>query len=220
MTNKINYDSMLKDGIIKASIDDTMGRGVFATELTNLFKHWRKDKCWENASLQEKLIKHAAKDADEIVILRIPTKNLDQDKLKIRSQNTLFKWAFSDNADKAYDEVEKQIAKLPKENQDWLQKFAQTIKSFLKASEPNELSTHLTDGLPAKNSSLFEQKKHAIEYVYIEDIPISNVTKIGELDLGKLHQSREYDPAKPMKSIFSALLKDAPEVKAAQFLDC
>ena len=38
MTNKTNYESMLRDGFIKTSPDVTLGRGVFATELTNLFK--------------------------------------------------------------------------------------------------------------------------------------------------------------------------------------
>ena len=49
MTNKTNYESMLRDGFIKTSPDVTLGRGVFATELTNLFKRWRLNKSWRNA---------------------------------------------------------------------------------------------------------------------------------------------------------------------------
>ena len=79
---------MLRDGFIKTSPDVTLGRGVFATELTNLFKRWRLNKSWGNDSLQEKLLSQIAKGSEDIVILKIPTAKLNQDLLRIRSQNT------------------------------------------------------------------------------------------------------------------------------------
>ena len=44
--------------------------------------------------------------------------------------------------------------------------------------------------------------------------------KIGEINIGELRKSTEYDPIKPMRSIFSALLKGTPEEKGALLLNC
>ena len=89
MTNKGNYESIVQDGVIKTTLDGLLGKGVFTTELTNLFKRWRSSNSWQNVSLQEKLIEQVAKGQDEIVILKIPTAKLDSNKLIIR-KNTSF----------------------------------------------------------------------------------------------------------------------------------
>ena len=221
MTNKSNYESMLKDGFIKTSVDGAFGKGVFATELTNLFKWWQKDKSWENASMQECLIRQVAKGKDDIVILKIPTANLDHDKLKVRSQNSLFSWKNSDTANKMCDEIDKEFDTLkPKDGESWLEKYAVLVRKHIKKQESSTVVTHLMEGTPAKNSGLFEQRGEAIEYIYKEDIPISDVQKIGEVNVWDLRHSNEYDPIRPMKSIFSALLKGTPQENAAKRLNC
>lgn len=221
MTNKSNYEAMMKDGFIKTSVDVTMGKGVFATELTNLFKWWQKDKSWENASLQEGLIRQVAKGKDEIVILKIPTANLDHDKLKIRSQNSLFSWKNSETVNKMSDEIDKEFDTFkPKDGESWFEKYAVLVREHIKKQESSAVVTHLMEGTPAKNSGLFEQRGEAIEYVYREDIPIADVQKIGEVNVKELRQTKEYDPIRPMKSIFSALLKGTPQENAAKRLNC
>ena len=218
MTNKGNYESMLRDGIIKTSEDALLGKGVFTSELTNLFKRWRTCKSWGNVSLQEKLIEQVAKGNDEIVMLKIPTTKLDADKLVIRSQNKLFDWAFSDKADEAF----MQISKIVKEDcsNAWLNKIQKILKDIIAKQESKKYAEHLTTGAPAKMSGLYKQRKEALEYVYLDNIPISNVEKIGEVNIAELRKSAEYDPVRPMRSIFTNLLKGTPEVKGAELLTC
>jgi hypothetical protein len=219
MTNKSNYESMLKDGVIKTTNDDFFGKGVFATELTNLFKRWRNNKSWGGYSLQKRLIKHASKGSDDIVILKIPTKNLKQDLLKVRSQNTLFNWVNSENADKIYSNVSRKIHKIPREEKGWIDKFLSILKTQLLKTNQNSV-LHVIDGAPAKDASLLKQRKQALEYIYQEDIPISSVEKIGEVNLTQLRSSAEYNPTKPVRSLFTSLLKGTPEVKGAELLNC
>lgn len=218
MTNKSNYESMLCDGIIKTSNDGLLENGVFTIELTNLFKRWRKCKSWNNTSLQEKLIKQAAKGKDEIVILKIPTTKLDSDKLVIRSQNKLFSWANSDKA----KEADTQISKIKNEAcpNDWRNKVREIIKDIITKQESKKYAEHLTTGAPAKMSGLYKQRKEALEYVYLDNIPMSNVEKIGEANIAELRKTAEYDPVRPMRSIFTNLLKGTPEVKGAELLNC
>lgn len=221
LTNKSNYESMLNDGFIKMSKDDVMGEGIFMTELPNLFKRWRKDKSWGNSSLQEELINQVAKGKDEIVILRIPTKKLNHDLLRVRSQNLLFNWYLSPKCDAAINVALDIMKKIPKDKRkNWVTEALQQIKKNLSKNNTNKADVHLTEGSPAKNSSLFKQRKEAIEYVYREDIPISDVEKIGELDVAKLRASSGYDPIRPMRSIFTNLLAGTPEVKGAELLNC
>ena len=218
MTNKSNYESMLCDGIIKTSQDEFIGNGVFATELTNLFKRWRKSKSWGSVSLQEELIGQVSKGKDEIVILKIPTAKLDTDKLVVRSQNKLFSWIFSYKAEEAFT----QISKMKKEvgSNDRLDKVREILKDIITKQESKKYAEHLTIGAPAKMSSLYKQRKEALEYVYLDNIPMSNVEKIGEVNIAELRKTAGYDPVRPMRSIFTNLLKGTPEFKGAELLTC
>ena len=78
----------------------------------------------------------------------------------------------------------------------------------------------MTEGAPVNESKLYTKRKQAIEYVYKDNIPITDAEKIGELNIAALRSSTEYDPTKPMRSIFTALLKGTPEVKGAELLNC
>jgi hypothetical protein len=220
MTNKSNYKSMLKDGVIKTTQDDFFGKGVFAIELTNLFKRWRNNKSWGGSSLQQQLIQQATKVSDDIVILKIPTEKLNHDLLKVRSQNALFSWenpvSFTKiirNAD-----VEKELKQLPKGKDGFGSKYISILRK--KLLEKKGIATHLLEGSPANVSKLFKQRKQALEYIYKEEIPITAAEKIGEVNIERLRSSAEYNPTKPMRSIFTALLKGTPEVKGAELLNC
>jgi hypothetical protein len=220
VTNKSNYESMLKDGVIKTTQDDLFGQGIFAVELTNLFKRWRVNKSWRNQSLQEKLVKHVAKGNNHIIILKIPTEKLNQDLLKVRSQNVLFSRGNSVSFTKIIDnvDVEKELKLLPRGKNG----FGSKAISFFRKNllEKKSLATHLLEGSPANVSKLFKQRKQALEYIYKEEIPIIAAEKIGEVNIEKLRASAEYNPTKPMRSIFTALLKGTPEAKGAELLNC
>ena len=219
MTNKSNYESMLCDGIIKTSPDALLGNGVFTTELTNLFKRWRKSNSWGSKSLQESLIEQVAKGQDEIVILKIPTSKLDSDKLVIRSQNKLFSWAISGKAEEAFMQIPEKMGNETNSN-GWLNKVREILKDIIAKQESKKCAEHLTTGAPAKMSGLYKQRKEALEYVYLDNIPMLNVEKIGEVNIAGLRKTAEYDPVRPMRSIFTNLLKGTPEVKGAELLTC
>lgn len=220
MTTKKNYESMLKDGFIKTSPDATLGRGVFATELTNLFKRWRLNKSWGNNSLQERLISQIAKGSDDIVMLKIPTAKLNQDLLRIRSQNILFNWSNSDDTNRILDTISNELKQMTGKRTNWVDKVVEKLKQHLAISKNSHNAAHLTEGAPVKESKLYTRRKQALEYVYKDNIPITDAEKIGELNISALRSSAEYDSTKPMKSIFTALLKGTPEAKGAELLNC
>lgn len=178
LTNKANYDLIKSDGLIKTSKDELMGKGVFAVELSNLFKRWNKNNSWGNNSLIGQLLRKVSKNNDTVVILKIPTNKLNQDNLYIRSQNIYADYL--------------QVGKTAKEN-----------------------LTHVKKGTPAKDSHLLKGRKHALEYIYKDDIPIVDVEKIGEVDL---RDSSICYSMKPMKSLFEKLLKGTPESKSVELL--
>lgn len=221
MTNKKNYESMLNDGFIKMSKDILIGDGIFTTELTNFFKRWRTCKDWGEQSLQNKLIQQVSKGRNDIVILRIPTDKLNHDLLKIRSQNILFNWSCSKNCYEAIQEVSGRVKEIPPEQRgNWIDTSIKMLKQILFKEENNTRATHLTEGKSAKYSKSLKQKKQALEYVYKDNIPIKNAEKIGEVNVAELRKTSNYDPVRPIRSIFSALLRGTPEQKGALLLDC
>lgn len=98
MTRKKNYEQILEKGLINAYSDTGHSDlfGVFMFDLKNFEKRWANT--WFNiddmkVNLGRALLsKHSCDDsvigkAEDIVMLRIPTKNMDINKLKIRRQD-------------------------------------------------------------------------------------------------------------------------------------
>ena len=93
-TSEENYRKMLESGVINTSSDGAFGilNGVFMTDLENLTKNWMFTKGKNsNYSLACALLAHVAKGHKKIVAIRVPTKYLDHNFLRIRSQNRLFR---------------------------------------------------------------------------------------------------------------------------------
>lgn len=98
MTSKANYESMLRDGYIKTSDYKLhVDKGIYAFDLPNFYKRWGINKDWGYDDLQRIILRHIVKwtnsaqsGSSDLVILRIPTSNLDIDKLSVRSLNKLF----------------------------------------------------------------------------------------------------------------------------------
>lgn len=99
LTSHVNYKGMLEDGYIrKESIPRLyLQQGVYALELSNFFKFWGTNKAWGYDNLQEIILRHIVKwintdnpEKSELVMLRIPTSKLDEQKLFVRSLNKLF----------------------------------------------------------------------------------------------------------------------------------
>ena len=100
MTRKKNYEQILEKGLINAYSDTGHSDlcGVFMFDLKNFEKRWANT--WFNiedmkVNLGRALLsKHACEDsvigkAHDIVMLRIPTKNMNINKLKIRRQDIM-----------------------------------------------------------------------------------------------------------------------------------
>lgn len=96
ITSTKNYESMLKSGEIRTSADTcpiSNLEGVFMFDLKNFAKRWTSTFCNLNDKVKVNLGGSLiCKNLDSIVVLKIPTKNMDIDKLKVRVQeakNTL-----------------------------------------------------------------------------------------------------------------------------------
>lgn len=177
ITTENNYQQMLKDGYIKGHHDldlNTHLSGVFLFDLKNFSKRWTTmgidwgDKLFTFA---KGLIMQASKDDSNLVVLKISTKTLSQNKLKCRNQLT-------------------------------------------------DSKTHNTYGDFATNQKHYTRKKNAIEYINEGNIPIQNVTKIGEANVGfNLHKAMEnlseniFDKI-DVKKILQNLFKNTPEEKS------
>mgnify|MGYP001657574197 FL=1 len=177
ITTENNYQQMLKDGYIQGHHDldlNTHLSGVFLFDLKNFSKRWTTmgigwgDKLFTFA---KGLIMQASKDDSNLVVLKISTKTLSQNKLKCRNQLT-------------------------------------------------DSKTHNTYGDFATNQKHYTRKKNAIEYINEGNIPIQNVTKIGEANVGfNLHKAMEnlseniFDKI-DVKKILQNLFKNTPEEKS------
>ncbi len=100
MTTKSKYESIMRDGFIKMSGSKlNVEKGVYAFDLCNFFNCWGKHKDWGYEDLQRIILRHIVKwfssareGTSDLVIFKIPTANLDSEKLSIRSMNKLFKF--------------------------------------------------------------------------------------------------------------------------------
>ncbi len=198
LTSKSNYESILKDGCLKVSKE--MFPGVFMTELSNLCKRWGWSRHWRG-NLKEVLLDQAAKDSSGLVMLRIPTKNLDVSKLRIRSQAKFFKYAGSDEFDDLVDKCHS------------LNEFRSKLSANF---------GHIVKGDDAVKSKLYKQRKEAIEYIYPENIFANKFEKIGEVNLEDFKTAQgEYvgKPITTVKNIYMKLFEGTPEAAAVSLID-
>ncbi|MBQ6515634.1 hypothetical protein IJI31_00480 [bacterium] len=93
-TSVDNYKNMLKDNKISTSKDMFLEKpGVFMVDLPNFTNQWlNNDTYWSTQNLALTLLRETSKYQDKLVCLRIPTENLDESKLRIRSQDKFFNY--------------------------------------------------------------------------------------------------------------------------------
>ena len=232
LTSKANYKSIVSSGVLKTSKPESAcNGGVFMLELTNFFKRWGTSKNWEGNMQKELLYRVGANDAGDVVVLRIPTKELDSSKLRVRSQDRLntFVKLNNDSEEKLIklqqDYIESELGKLDTSvlSTDEYVKKCQEIseKAMKKFPFPEDrlyvpISEHVISGAPVKERKLFQQRKEAIEYIYSDDIPASSIEKIGETNVENILLPAEKCS---MRDIFSKLLRGTPEEKATLLLN-
>ena len=103
----------------------------------------------------------------KIVLLRIPTQNLDTNLFKIRSQNIIFD-----------GEIQEKL--LPELNGDERIKCIEVLKNARK---------HTQNPVSASEAQEYLDKNHAIEFIYQDDIPLDNVEVVGRANLYDFYNS-------------------------------
>lgn len=193
-TRQSRYESMLKDGYLKASsLDGYMERpAVFAVDLQNFFLNWGFNKAWNNEyqpePLYQSLIMKMSSPENvlsswmcKFAILKIPTKILDKNKLKIRSQKTFFEQIHLEN---------------PFEIKD------------------TQIRKHLRGEISASKARLFNNRKEAIEYIYLDDIPIEHVEKLNKFVEEPIIHNKDCNYI----NLLASLLKNTSQFNELRFL--
>lgn len=189
LTSEENYKKMLETGMMKTHKCGSFDvlAGIFMTDLQNLTKRWRCSKDWDkHGNLGYALLGHIYKGGKNIVCLRIPTKNLNHEILRVRSQNTLFK-----------------------------------TRGMGKDKSELACDAHELIGSHAKNRNLFARRKEAVEYIYLDNIPVNNVQLVGKADLSEIvplvSKTKHSDKKTMQGNIFlttlKTLFKGQPEMK-------
>lgn len=218
MTNRKNYLEMCKTGQINTSRDDFIGQGIFMIDLENFFKHWGKGIYNNNSHFyQSNLIEHCLKDSFDLVILRIPTKNLEHENLRIRSQNRLFSSLAGDRKE-LLDFIKQDSKNTNYTKGNVSDSILCSINKYFDKLRRQGSNDHIYNGSPVCKSKLFKQRKEAIEYVYRKPIPMENIEKIGEIDIEELMDGK-YSTIYPIKKIFGALLHGTPESKGVKLIN-
>lgn len=210
LTTKSNYEKMLKSGAINPAKEGLCGENIFMLDIKNFFSRWTKFNL--GGSHQKRLLKSiSGKNEEDVVLLKIPTKQLNREKLGIRSQDVLYS-----NAEYLGGEQASFMGKYGCKSEEELLELLETDeKAFNKFAEMFKRYLHITRGISAGNQRLFTTRKDAIEYIYPEAIDIKNVQKIGQINPSEFELTAEYNPDKPMRSIFGKMLCGQPEQKGA-----
>ena len=92
ITTQANYESICNDGFIHIARDPLRPqmRGIFMFDLINFTKRWTSNSFFKCKSFANELLGSITDKSKNLVVLKIPTENLDGD-LRIRSLNYLFR---------------------------------------------------------------------------------------------------------------------------------
>ena len=237
LTTQENYEKMKNIGFIipKTSKGDSI-EGVFATELTNLLRNWSSLKIGEQ-SLINKLLSMQKQRSDNLVMLKIPTNKLNAEDLYIRSQNNFFLATISifeveGKNEQHFIELAKKLGLLDdytgKLNLESILKHLEDkkipreeIAKIYKTALNNTHNSYLqkehfasSDVIPAVFSSLYEQKGHAIEYIYKKPIPIDLVEPSNIAPLEGIAYDKNNNSA--IIEFFKKIFQGKPEEKAVK----
>lgn len=186
-TTESKYADMLKGGHINPDASDSFDliKGVFSIDLGNFLKKWKSVKALPGVDLREILVKNfIGSSPEKLVVLRIPTAKLNQGKMQIRSQNRLF--SFARNPE-----------------------FHTAAGAFAEGKQVPEKFIHAFNGDKATNGSLYKQRGEALEYIYPGSVKISDVQKLGSVEVNQ---------EQGIKEILSKLFAGTPEGKAISFI--
>ena len=182
LTTESNYQAMLKDGYIKPHACFDSPPFVFLFDIKNFTKFWRKTPQIQEQPRTTLLTNMIFDEKENIVLLKIPTKELDARKLRLRRQ------------------------RLCRSGQAG---FAQDLSNF--TNNPYKFTTlmncmkHLLSGEPAVKSSLYNQLKEAIEFMTPDAIPIDKVKCIGKATINRDKLDKAHAQMLDIPEIWKAL---------------
>lgn len=207
MTSLENYNKMLESGFIRPS-GARLPDGVYMLELDSFSKYW-------NKGLRNDLcdLIFRSGESKNIVMLRIPTKNLEASQIKLRTQRQV-EGKLSDEFENEWWGFTRMPAERKKFIDDLLQKYGkqEAIKRYLEIV-PKKFDP-ITKGIEAKFTPLYKQKKSDIEFIYGDKIPMSDVELVGqfnyEKEVGKSY-SLDLENRNLCKTIFEKIFNGKPE---------
>lgn len=186
-TSLENYNSILKDGALKATYSDRKlrdngNKAVFLVDSDNLLNHWDSLKDGAISSYLVKLLKFCDKgEKSKIVMLKIPTSKLDIDNLTFRNQNIIMETLPIYNLGKKeraeYLACERLLKKIHPNSQKHFNKIVDDI--FMK-----KRMDHLKNACPI--SSLQEHLSSPYEIVYQSNIPADAIQDAKIIDISSI----------------------------------
>lgn len=211
ITDAVSFEKIKADGYLKPRRPNSSyaKEGVFAFELQNALQRWQQMPYRGKTTLLGKLLEITR--TSNMVILKIPTKNLDTDKLLIRSQN----WYF-DSQEKL---PKSQIDKLHKfwddlgdiDHAEKFKKYDELKKSIIEKLFPH-IKGHIQNGTSVKEAPLFKQRGEAIEYIYTDKIPLDAVEVAGQANRNDYYEGRTLK----VKELLLALFNNRSEKTAVE----
>lgn len=183
------YNAIKRTGYIKPHLPNNHYKeaAIFTFDLKNALLRWHQTPMGETSLLSHLLQQGRG---DNIVILRIPTENLDVNKLRIRGQN----WYFNPGNKLPKTQINKlrEYAKsIEDKGIDIIERFSM-INKFRKeliAKIFPKMKNHWFEGSPATQAPLFEKCKEPIEYIYSDKIPANEVECLGQADRSKYYEN-------------------------------
>ncbi|MBD5401919.1 hypothetical protein HDR58_03835 [bacterium] len=213
ITDAASYEKIKADGYLKPRRPNKSfsQEGVFAFELQNVLKRWQQIPTQQGKNTLLGMLLEITRN-NNIVILKIPTKNLNPDNLLIRSQD----WYFNPEQKIPQSQLKK-IEKYWDELGDIdygikFDKIRELKKSIIARLFPTK-NSHIQNGSTAKEAPLYKQRGESIEYIYTDKIPISEVEKIGSADRNNFYNN---DYTLKIKELLLELFKDQREKIAVE----
>jgi len=195
ITTKSAYESMLKDGCIKPSQCMDSSSGTFLFDMKNFTRFWRKTPDVVEQPRTTLLDWVGKTDSEEIVMLKIPTKKLNAQTMRLRRQK-LCRYG-AGGAAKAQE------------------KFAADEHRFSHALEEMR---YAMQGEDVSKLPLYNQRKEAVEYIVPEEIPIENVTLLGQATPDKKTVQQAAKEMRDLPEFWLKLTEGTPEQTAFRHL--
>lgn len=166
LTNSPSYEKIIKSGKMKLSKD--IIDGVFMFDMNDFQTNWRNSKnASGQGSLAQSLLEQALKSEKGLVLLKIPTENLDPMKIVIRTEDEVTDFIKSDHF--------RNLAMV----------YAEKGGIF---NNKWELPKDLVEGYSPVKTKSYTDNNRAVEYIYQGDINLDEIAVEKVLELPQIER--------------------------------